>query len=603
MISFNVQIRDFPFDANSQSRIDAWKSENREYGSNWPVVYLIHNDDTREAYIGETLNAGRRAAQHWKVNERRRLKTIHIMTDDTFNKSVILDLESFLIKYVSADGKYELQNGNSGLSDSDYYSRKEYSQQFLGIWEKLKELGLARQGIKDIEDSDLFKYSPYKSLTKDQSKALDIILGFLTDYLKNGRECTLLVEGGAGTGKTIMAVYLLKLLFDLKNHVYEESDSIDSEDNEYEEIQELLNHRDLKIGFIIPQQSLRETIKKVFKTIHGLPNNLIYTPAEAALKAKESPFDLLVCDEAHRLRRREGLSQYPAFDKVNSEMGWDADTTELDWVIRSSRMKLLFYDASQSVRPSDVTKEMFQRTVNAQNVNRLKLTSQLRCLGGDDYIQYIKEVLNVQGFGISKIPEDVCSGSVLREETTAFNMPLPHRKFEGYTLQFYDDVDLMMDKINSLDSHYGLSCAVAGYAWKWITKGEPKDTPLRDITIGKGYIWNRTYTDWINSDRLPYEIGCIHTVQGYDLNYVGVIFGPEIIYDPKTKRIAVVKKEYKDGLGKAVKNDYEALRTYILNIYATLLTRGIRGVLIYVCDPNLREYLRPYFPENISKQY
>ena len=140
------------------------------------------------------------------------------MTDDTFNKSVILDLESFLIKYVSADGKYELQNGNSGLSNFDYYSRNEYEQQFLKIWEKLKELGLVRKGIKDIEDSDFFKYSPYKSLTKDQGVVLDKILYFLTGYLKKGLECTLLVEGGAGTGKTIMAVYLLKLLCDLKNH-------------------------------------------------------------------------------------------------------------------------------------------------------------------------------------------------------------------------------------------------------------------------------------------------------------------------------------------------------------------------------------------------
>ena len=69
MISFNIQIRDFPFDGTSQGRIESWKSENREYGSNWPVVYMIHNDDAREAYIGETLNAGKRAAQHWLVND------------------------------------------------------------------------------------------------------------------------------------------------------------------------------------------------------------------------------------------------------------------------------------------------------------------------------------------------------------------------------------------------------------------------------------------------------------------------------------------------------------------------------------------------------
>ena len=155
----------------------------------------------------------------------------------------------------------------------------------------------------------------------------------------------------------------------------------------------------------------------------------------------------------------------------------------------------------------------------------------------------------------------------------------------------------MIDEINRLNDQYDLCCAVAGYGWKWITQGEPKGTPLRDIPIGRGYIWNRTNTDWINSDRLPYEVGCIHTVQGYDLNYVGVIFGPEITYNKSTGRIEVIKKNYYDNLGKAVGDDMEALRYYILNIYATLLTRGIHGAFVYVCDPNLREYLRPFLKD------
>ncbi len=140
MINFNVQIREVPFNESSQQKIESWHNGDREYGTNWPVVYLIHNDDTKEAYIGETLNAGRRAAQHWQVQERQRLKTIHIMTDDTFNKSVILDLEAFLIKYISADRKYRLQNGNAGLASFDYYNRSEYEKQFHKIWNSLKKL-------------------------------------------------------------------------------------------------------------------------------------------------------------------------------------------------------------------------------------------------------------------------------------------------------------------------------------------------------------------------------------------------------------------------------------------------------------------------------
>lgn len=593
MISFDVKVRDFPFNESSQGLIESWKSGEKEYGSNWPVVYLIHNDDTKEAYVGETLNAGKRAGQHWQVEERKRLKTIHIMTDDSFNKSVILDLESYLIKYLSADGVYKLQNGNGGLANFDYYSRKEYEGEFTKIWEALRGLGLVQSGIADIENSDLYKYSPYKALTDDQQKVLGKILYLLTGYLKQDLEETIVVEGGAGTGKTILAVFLLKLLTDLNDDAYEKADTDEATD--ISDIQALIRSgRKLRVGFVVPQQSLRQTIKKVFRTIRSMSDSMVMTPAEAAKAALTEPFDLLVCDEAHRLHRRAALSQYKHHDNMNDQLGLPRDTTELEWVIHSSHMQLLFYDSDQSVKPSDITKDMFDRTISRRSIQRLKLTSQLRCIGGDDYIQYVKEVLNVKSF----FPKDTDDQDHLVMKEGAqdpFNILIPHGPFKDYTLKMYDDIDQMMDEINCLDKEHGLSCAVAGYAWEWKTKHLPKDTIVRDIPLGRGYIWNRTDTDWVNSDRLPYEIGCIHTVQGYDLNYVGVIFGPEIVFNKKTGRIEVIKKNYMDSLGKAVGNDEEALRQYIINIYSTLLTRGIHGALVYVCDPDLREYLRPYF--------
>ena len=126
---------------------------------------------------------------------------------------------------------------------------------------------------------------------------------------------------------------------------------------------------------------------------------------------------------------------------------------------------------------------LFQQILSRQSVNRLKLRSQLRCLGGDDYIQYIHEVLNVGGF---RHPEIQSTGVVLHEST----LPVPHGSFQDYTLRMYDDLDEMMDEINRLNEKYDLCCAVAGYGWKWITQNQPKDTPLRDIPIGRGYIWN-----------------------------------------------------------------------------------------------------------------
>ena len=593
MISFNVQVRDFPFNESSQGLIESWKSEDKEYGSNWPVVYLIHNDDTKEAYVGETLNAGKRAWQHWQTEERKRLKTIHIMTDDSFNKSVILDLESFLIKYLSADGIYKLQNGNNGLANFNYYSRHDYEQQFQKIWDKLKELGLVQSGIADIEDSDLYKYSPYKSLTADQQKVLGKILYLITGYLKQDLEETVIVEGCAGTGKTILAIFLLKLLTDLNNNSYEVDET--SEATDVSEIESLIrSKKKLKIGFVVPQVSLRETIRKVFKSIRSMPDDMVMSPAEAAKRALNEPFDLLVCDEAHRLQRREALNQFKQHDQVNALLGLPQETTQLEWIIRSSHMQLLFYDPDQSVKPCDITQDMFIKLLSTQSIQRLKLSSQLRCLGGDDYIQYVKEVLN--GNGLISPSTGNQDHLIMRDaDDSICNVLIPHGPFKDYTLQMYDDIDQMMDEINRLDQAEGLSCAVAGYGWKWKTKKHPNDPTIVDITIGRGYIWNRTTTDWINSGRLPNEIGCIHTVQGYDLNYVGVIFGPEIVFDKSTGRIEVLKKKYADSRGKAVGNNYEALRRYIINIYSTLLTRGIRGALVYVYDPELREYLRPYF--------
>ena len=112
---------------------------------------------------------------------------------------------------------------------------------------------------------------------------------------------------------------------------------------------------------------------------------------------------------------------------------------------------------------------------------------------------------------------------------------------------------------------------------------------------GNKYKWNSTQSDWILSENAINEIGCIHTVQGYDLNYLAVIIGEDLKYDKDIDEIYVEPDNYYDKMGKVtIADDPEELKKYIINIYTTLMTRGIKGTYVYVCDPALREYMAQY---------
>ena len=544
-------VESIAFDADTSEKIKDIK-----YGENWPVVYIINND--REAYIGETVNASVRASQHFRREERKRLTQISLIGDDKFNKSVILDLETFLINHMAADGKFVLQNSNMGTQPHKYYQQAEYEKGFGAIWNQLKEHNLVVNSIKYIQNSDIFKYSPYKTLNLDQYRVIDAIIQEFADNRFAESGSSIVVNGGAGTGKTVLAVYLMKLLSESNEGIERDSEM----DPGYEYIAENLKKLGtMKIGFVVPMQSLRTTIKKVFSNVKHLKKSMVISPIEVP----KEKYDLLIVDEAHRLRQRKALSQYPVFDKNNRQLGFDNSGTELDWILKCSRNQVFFYDSMQSVKPSDIDKTKFDEL--QENSKVLELKSQFRCAGGNDYIKYIKSVLSD-------------------------NPPEAGRLFPGYDLKIFDDIEEMLSAVKEKDKEHGLCRTVAGYSWKWISKNNKE---LYDINIsGHKYRWNTVNRDWVNSSDSINEIGCIHTIQGYDLNYAGVIFGNEIRFDRVRKEIYIEKSSYYDLQGKTALNKEEDLKEYILNIYKTLMTRGIKGTYVYVCNDELREYLKNY---------
>ena len=547
----------------------------KKFGTNWPVVYIINNN--KEAYIGETTDVSIRSNQHLANEARRNLSKINVIGDETFNKSAILDLESFLIKYMSADQKFKLQNGNGGLQNHNYYQREMYEKKFREIWLQLKSKGLVQHDLKQIANSDLFKYSPYKALTTDQYMIVNSILSDLADLVNKREPGTFVVEGGAGTGKTILGIYILKMLSQAKDasQIEIEEDQVEQNLSEILKINDAVD--DLKIGLVIPMENLRSTLKKVFRNIKGLKSNMVLSPNDVG--KSDEKYDLLIVDEAHRLRRRRNLTQYRTFDKNNRKMNLGNKGTELDWVLLKSKYQIFFYDEDQSIKPTDVRKEDFDKLMTKKNYHPYHLTAQLRCLaGGNEYIDYVKAIFSN-------------------------NPPKKRINFKDYDLKMFDNVNDMIEIIKEKDKEYGLCRNIAGYAWHWNSKGKKEplhsnkntlENGLYDLEIdGYKYIWNSQAHDWINSSNSINEIGSIHTTQGFDLNYTGLIIGNELKYDNKNNCFTVDKKSYYDTKGKANATDEELLK-YLLNIYCTMMTRGMLGTYIYVCDENLRKYLKKY---------
>jgi len=529
----------------------------------WPLVYILSNGTIHEAYVGETTDTYARMGSHLKNEAKNRLSVVHLITSNRFNKSATLDIESNLIKYISGDGSFKLLNVNIGLANHNFYEKPYYQDLFKTLWEQLRAQGITRHALEFIDNSNLFKYSPYKTLALDQKQGLLVII----QNLLSGNFKNIIVEGGAGSGKTILAIFLFKLLrTDIEDFNYKEFG-----DDEAEFIQLVLElkkkYPDPKMALVIPMSSFRATIQKVFKHVKGLSEDMVISPSALA----HNRYDIVFVDESHRLRRRVNLgSYYGTFDKVCAKLGLDKMTcSELDWVIQQSDKAILFYDQNQSVKPSDARVEDFEELKASASTNIEHLSSQFRVRGGKAYVQYLDKLLKCE-----------------------LEPSQPIYRSKDYEFLLFDSFEEMIIQIKSRNTEHGLARFIAGYSWKWASS---KNKEAYDIKIENiDFRWNSVKNDWVNSVNAINEIGCIHTTQGYDLNYAGIIIGNEITYNKEKDEIEIQKENYYDINGKNSITDPQQLKHFIINIYKTIMLRGIRGTYVYVCDQNLKAYLEQH---------
>lgn len=569
--TFETKIENYPFDDNGIELI----KDKSIHGEDWPVVYILNGE--KEAYIGETQSAYNRMRQHYfdRNTIRKNLTKINLMQNETFNKSAILDIENMLITHMHADGKFILQNSNGGQSKlHNYYQRSLYRDVFIDIWNKLKNIGLVDHNLYEIENSEIFKFSPYKKLSNDQYIIVEELLKIYSKAMQGSERRDVIINGGAGTGKSLIAIYFINMIANILKYNYDFSNTdeyIDDESffNKTELIKAIKTYGNNKIGFVIPVPSFKSTIKKIFKSIKELKNIDVISPSEAS----KEDYDVLIVDEAHRLKRRNKLTNYGSHDDINKLLGLPQDSTELDWLtLKAKKMLVLFYDETQSVKESDVLKSDFEKLSSKNNVLKYCLLSQFRVKGGNDYIDFIHSIFS--------------------------NNPKTYIVKQDYDLKVFDDCHEMMKSIKNKNSEYkGLCRMVSGISFNWRKKmRDNKSTHYNkdyDFEIdGYRYCWNNEFnaSDFITNDNNLDKIGCIYTCQGHDLNYAGVILGNDISYNPVTKQIEYHPDKFIDKYSKS--NDYNKTIRNIINAYLVLLTRGIYGTYIYAVDKNMREYLK-----------
>ena len=354
---------------------------------------------------------------------------------------------------------------------------------------------------------------------------------------KDMKKRTIIIQGGPGTGKSVLAVNLLKEYISKGyNASYVTKNSAPRE-----AYLKLLSKSDLK---------KEVNIKQLFRS----PFGLCHSPSNY--------YDCLIVDEAHRLVKQ----MYGDFQGQNQIME----------CINASLLTIFLIDENQKITTKDIgsideinkwAKELNSRVIINEETT---LTSQFRCNGSDQYIQLLNNILQI--------------GENVDIDINELN----------FDIKVYDDPNALRDDLRNKNEINNKARMVAGYCYDWDVKNNRGEY---DIYLENDFKakWNLEKDKiWAINPKSFEEVGCIHTAQGLEFDYVGVLIGKDLRYDEITKEVIIDKtKISKDDKSSGIRSCGEALaKQLIKNTYKTLLTRGQKGCYIYCEDKPLANYIK-----------
>ena len=364
------------------------------------------------------------------------------------------------------------------------------------------------------------------------------------DTVSNNDKNVMIVRGGPGTGKSVLAVNLLVEL----------------------------NNRNMTCFYVTKNAAPRSVYATKLRGEYTQSYiNHLFQGSGSFIDEERNKLDCLVVDEAHRLNEKSGLFQNKGENQVKE-------------IINSAKFSIFFIDENQKVTLKDIgSEDLIKKFANelGAGIYTFDLDSQFRCNGSDGYLAWIDRTLEIR-------------------DTANFDI-------DGFDYDFkvFDDPNEMRKAIEEKNNINNKSRIVAGYCWEWPTGNTRKDTNYHEIEIPEynfGISWNLdSGEDFAIGSTSVNEAGCIHTVQGLEFDYVGVIIGDDLRYENGHIVTDYAKRAKSDnslrGINKIAKEQGQEVANKIAddiikNTYRTLMTRGMKGCYVYCTNKELKEYLR-----------